>query len=183
MGSSTPCACVYTHGHTCWSVLSMSVWGFCHLPLSSPYIHTYMLECVICVCLRFLPSSFILSHPHLLNVFHNCQLLAQLFLQLLPGRNRHKDSWLGTIALIYPWLHPKRASLVAQTVKNLPEMQEIQVWSLGWEDPLEKGMAIHSSILAWRIPWTEESVRLQSMGSQRVGQNWVTNTYRPKKGT
>ena len=49
-----------------------------------------------------------------------------------------------------------RVSLVAQTVKNLPAMQETQVWSIGWEDPLEKGMATHSSILAWRIPWTEE---------------------------
>ena len=54
-------------------------------------------------------------------------------------------------------------------VKNLPAMQEIQVLSLGWEDPLEKGMATHSSILAWRIPWTEESGELQFMGSQRVG--------------
>ena len=56
--------------------------------------------------------------------------------------------------------------LVAQTVKNLPAMQETEVQSLGWEDPLEKGMAIHSSILAWRIPWTEEPGGLQSMRSQ-----------------
>ena len=54
-------------------------------------------------------------------------------------------------------------------VKNLPAMQKTQVQSLGWEDALEKGMATHSSILAWRIPWTEESGGLQSMGSQRVG--------------
>ena len=47
----------------------------------------------------------------------------------------------------------------------------MRVWSLGWEDPLEEGMATHSSILAWRIPWTEEPGRLQSMGSQRVGQD------------
>ena len=62
-----------------------------------------------------------------------------------------------------------RASLVAQTVKNLPEMQETWVQSLGWEDPLEDGMATHSTILAWRIPWKEEPGGLQSMGSQRVG--------------
>ena len=61
------------------------------------------------------------------------------------------------------------ASLVGQMVKNLPAMQKTQVQSLGWEDALEKGMATHSSILAWRIPWTEESGGLQSMGSQRVG--------------
>ena len=61
------------------------------------------------------------------------------------------------------------ASLMAQLVKNLPAMQEIQVRSLGWEDLLEKEMATHSSILAWRIPWTEDPGGLQSMGSQRVG--------------
>ena len=60
------------------------------------------------------------------------------------------------------------ASLVAQTVKNLPAMQETWVPSLGQEDPLETGMATSSSILAWRIPWTEEPGGLHSMGSQRV---------------
>ena len=63
------------------------------------------------------------------------------------------------------------ASLVAQMVKNLPATWETWVRSLGWEDPLEKEMASHSSILAWRIPWTEEPGRLQSMESQRVGHN------------
>ena len=57
---------------------------------------------------------------------------------------------------------------MAQTVKNLHAMQEAWVQSLGQEDPLEKGMTTHSSILAWRIPWTEKLGRLQSMGSQRV---------------
>ena len=61
------------------------------------------------------------------------------------------------------------ASLVAQRLKRLPGMQETQVQSLGQEAPLEKGMATHSSTLAWRIPWTEEPGRLQSMGLQRVG--------------
>ena len=61
------------------------------------------------------------------------------------------------------------ASLVAQTVKRLPAMPETQVQSLGWEDPLEKEMATHCSILAWRIPWMEDPGRLQSMGSQGVG--------------
>ena len=62
-----------------------------------------------------------------------------------------------------------RAYLVAQTVKNLPEMLETWVRSLGQEDPQEKGMAIHSSILDWRTPWTEELGGLQSMGLQRAG--------------
>ena len=70
------------------------------------------------------------------------------------------------VYLTSPYLN--RASLVAQTVKYLPAMQETQVQSLGWEDPLEKGMATHSSILVWRIPWAEEPGRLQSMGSQKV---------------
>ena len=61
------------------------------------------------------------------------------------------------------------ASLVAQRLKRLTPMQETQVRSLGREDPLEKEMATHSSILAWRISWTEEPGRLQSTGSQRVG--------------
>ena len=58
---------------------------------------------------------------------------------------------------------------MAQSIKSLPAMQETWVQSLGWEDPLEKEMATHSSILGWRTPWTEEPGGLQSMGSQRVG--------------
>ena len=70
---------------------------------------------------------------------------------------------------------------VAQTVKNLPTVQETWVQSLGQEGPLEKGMATHSSILAWRIPWTEKPGRLQSMGLQRVRHDWATNTFHFKK--
>ena len=69
-----------------------------------------------------------------------------------------------------------RASLMVQTVGNLPAMQESRVWSLGWENPLEKETATHSSILAWEIPWTEEPDGLQSMELQRVRHNWETNT-------
>ena len=64
-----------------------------------------------------------------------------------------------------------------QGVKNLPARQETQVWSLSQGGPLEKGMATHSSILAWRIPWTKECGQLQSMGPQRVGHDWVVNTH------
>ena len=63
---------------------------------------------------------------------------------------------------------------MAQMVKNLPAMRKTWLWSLGWEDPLENTMATHFSILAWRIPWTEEPGGLQSMGYQRVGHNWAT---------
>ena len=64
---------------------------------------------------------------------------------------------------------PRRASLVAQMVKSLTAVWETRVRFLCWEDPLEKEMATHSSILAWKIPWTEEPGRLQSMGLQRFG--------------
>ena len=67
------------------------------------------------------------------------------------------------------------SSLVAQTVKRLPTMQETRVWPLGQEDPLEKEMATHSSTLAWEVPWMEEPGGLQSMGSQRVRHDWVTS--------
>ena len=75
---------------------------------------------------------------------------------------------LAKSGLIVARLPSFLASLVAQTVKNLPAMWESWVQTLGWEDPLEKGMATHSSILAWRIPWTEEPCGLQSTGSQGV---------------
>ena len=72
------------------------------------------------------------------------------------------------------------ASLMARMVKilNLPAVRETQVLSLGWEGSPEMGMAPHSSILAWRIPWIEEPGGLQSMGSQRVGHDWAANTHR-----
>ena len=73
-----------------------------------------------------------------------------------------------------PW---NRASLLAQTVKNLPAIQETWVRAPGQEDPPEKGVAAHSSILAWRIPRTKEPGGLQSMGLQRMGHDWVNNTY------
>ena len=80
----------------------------------------------------------------------------------IPGSGTSAREGIG-YPLQYSW-----ASLVVQQVKNPPAMQETWVQSLGCEDPLEKGMATHSSILTWRIPWTEEPGGLQSMGSQRV---------------
>ena len=69
------------------------------------------------------------------------------------------------------------ASLMAQMVKHLPTMRETRVWSLGWEDSLEKERATHSSTLAWKIPWMEEPGRLQSMGLQGVGHDWATSPH------
>ena len=76
--------------------------------------------------------------------------------------------WICSQILLYDF-KAHALPLVAQRLKHLPVMWETQVRSLGQEDPLEKEMATHSSILAWRIPWTEEPGGLQSMGSQRVG--------------
>ena len=88
----------------------------------------------------------------------------------IPGLGRSAGEGIGH-PLQYSW-----ASLVAQLVKNPPATLETWVQSLGWEDPLERGKATHSSILAWRIPWT-----VQSMRSQRVRQDWVTfSLYRRK---
>ena len=77
--------------------------------------------------------------------------------------NKNVSHYIILFSNILSWVF-----LVAQMVKNLPAMQETRIPSLGGEDPLEKEMAAHSSILAWKIPWTEEPGRLQSMGSQRI---------------
>ena len=86
---------------------------------------------------------------------------------LIPGSGRSAEEGKG-YPLQYSWV-----SLVAQLVKNPPAMRETWIWSLGWEDPLEKGKATHSSILAWRIPWTE------STGLQRVRHTeWLSLHFR-----
>ena len=84
---------------------------------------------------------------------------------MIPGSGRSPGEGIG-FPLQYSW-----ASLVAQIVKTPPAMRETWVPSLGWEDPLEEEMTTHSSILAWRFPWTEEPGGLQSMRLQRVGHN------------
>ena len=89
-------------------------------------------------------------------------------LKILRGKAGMKQTKIscfsGTCVLVESDRHVNVASLVAQRAENLPIMRETWVPSPGWEDPLEKGMATHSSILAWRIPWTEEPGGLQSMG-------------------
>ena len=83
----------------------------------------------------------------------------------------------STYPFVFNWSIVDLGFLVAQTVKNLSAMQETLIWSVGWEDPLEKGMASHSSIPAWRIPRTQEPGRLSSMRSQRIKHDWVPNTH------
>ena len=99
--------------------------------------------------------------------------VAQLVEIHLQFRRPWFDSWVGKIPGRRDRLPTPifLASLVAQTVKNSPDMQEPLVQSLGWKGPLEKGMATSFSILAWRMPWIEEPGRLQSIGLQRVRHN------------
>ena len=115
-------------------------------------------------CVRLFVTPLIVAHQALLSMpFSRHEYLSRFPCPLsghLPYRGIEPES------LVSPAL--------AQTVKNLPSMCETWVWSLGWEDPLEKGMATQSSIPAWRIPWAEEPSRLQSTGLQRVGHDWVT---------
>ena len=85
--------------------------------------------------------------------------------QLVNNLPAMQKTWVRFLG----WEDPLEKGKAAQTVKRLPTMREAWVRSLSWEDPLEKEMATHSTTLAWKISWTEETGRLQSMGSQRVG--------------
>ena len=125
------------------------------------------------------PLSFLGLH-----IYFKLKVLFYIFAKTLGQRfDIFSSSWLRFVVSINHCCPSKEflpqwfASLVAQRLKCLPPTRETQVRSLGWEDPLEKEMAIHSSILAWRIPWTEKPSRLQSTGSQRVGHDWAASPY------
>ena len=83
-------------------------------------------------------------------------------------RAYHKTEHVNVIGKVFKFIFIPQSSLMVQTGKNLPAMQETWVHFLGWEDPLEKGMATHSSILAWEIPWTEDLVGYSPWGHKRV---------------
>ena len=106
--------------------------------------------------------------------------------ELCPRRGQCVNQWLRfwvTGSLMEGCTGTGGLLWLAQMVNNLPAMQKTWVRPLGWEDSLEKGMTTHSSILAWKIPWTEVLGGLLSMGSQRVGHDWVTNSnYLTGKG-
>ena len=112
-------------------------------------------------------DSITMLYINLLNNFtrKNTLILLHFNFKILLIYFKLEDNY----SVVGVWVNPRAcyAFLVAQMVKNLPAMQETHVPSLGWEDPLEKGMATHSSILAWRIPWTEEPGGLHPWGSQR----------------
>ena len=140
------------------------------------YIYIY-LKYKISLILAYVYSHETIIKVKIINVFISSKNFLVLFwssshLHLPTSRQSLSVTRVcvaKNLCLIFFW-----ASLVAQIVKNLPEMRETWIWSLDWEDPLEEGKATHSSILAWRIPWTEEPGGLQSVGLQRVGYDWVT---------
>ena len=101
-------------------------------------------------------------------------------LNISGGPNRAGDRGKGSVYCLSSALISEK-TLVVQTVKNLPAVQETRIWSLGQEDSLEKGTVTHSSILVWKIAWTEEPGGLQFMGLQRVRHDWVINTFKEKE--
>ena len=111
------------------------------------------------------------------NLSHSYTIITKEGKKSISHCNNNKYLGINLIFLLLQW-DEAGASLVVQMIKNLLSVQETQIWSLGQEDPLEKGMAIHPSILAWRISWRKEPLRPQSMGLQRVGHDWGTNTSR-----
>ena len=152
---SLPCFSLSTSS-TAWhpsSFLNRSVFGLSVIFISLPF-HSLFFYLFLSLLILWEPVCLI-SVSLLTNLGHSITSLVQESITSLVQK-----AW---------------AALVAQRLKRLPAMWETQVWSLGPEDPLEKEMATHSSILAWEIPSTEEPGGLQSMGSQRVGHNWATS--------
>ena len=138
-----------------WVDSSVYTSQFCFVLLAIEWFHFYCQS-----------PPFIRLHICSRSIFNLYLLKIFLFIFFNGGK------LLFSVVLMFKWhLSQPRTSLVAQTVKNLPEMQETLVRPLCWEDPLEKGMATHSSVLTWKIPWTEEPGRLQSVGSQGIGHN------------
>ena len=124
-------------------------------------------------------SELYISHYHWFQRKHHIHTITMITATIQNRKGEVHKTMEYTFPLSSPYLirgtvwicKYLQTSLVAQTVKRLSTIWETWVRSLGWEDPLEKEMAIHSRTIAWKIPWTEEPGRLQPMGSQRVGHN------------
>ena len=155
-----------------WTLLSRATWWFSQPGCLAPHSRV---SWEVCTRVKTAQRSSTLSDP---SVLPSPSQSPFLLISLLAGKYQvHFVYWpysllpwiSGTLIIILSHFSviSSKSTPVAQTVKNLPALQETWVWSLGWEDPPEKGMATHPSILGWRIPWTEELVGLQSMGLQR----------------
>ena len=180
---------VDTHQSACWPPISQGdISETCCTCESLLQVPTADLSYWVC-----LPSIASLGLPSLLSTWNSNSFYPTYYSQVLLGLAQAildfialtllRTLPLSLLMIKYPLTRPilflacYKSSLVAQTVKRLPKMQETQVQSLGWEDPLKNEMATHSSTLAWKIPWTEEPGRLQSMGSQRVRHDWETSLH------
>ena len=162
-------------------------------PLEQQYLQRHIYWCwgyTLCkeqwICIhRFVPLHIVFGNLRVGNLtqlynYHKRKTFRPNFWGFPSGLNGKESACNeGDLGLIprtgRPWL-PTPVSLGLPQVMNLPAMWETRVHSLGQEDPLEKGMATHSSILAWRIPWIEEPGGLQSLGSQRIKHDWATYT-------
>ena len=146
--------------------------------MPSSCLISMMLFFFLCFRFKLQPKTFLQFPFWFLNLgnkiyLHNFfKLILEIFFFYFSGGKLLYFNVYFKMPLVITW-----TSLVAQSVKNMPAVHETPVRSLGWEDSLEKEMATHSSILAWKISWTEEPGGLPSMGSQRVGHYWATNTY------
>ena len=162
------------------AVLALAI--YC-LPLFCFFLTVFIIHyfCLFLLCpywFSFVSASLLC----LLGPIHS--LFPQLFLVSSFVQSLSQDISESLCAFVYTVFSPDQLSesfplwgdfLTSQMVKNLPPVQETWVWSLGQDNPPEKGMATHSSLLAWKIPWTEEPGRLQSMVLQRVRHDWATN--------
>ena len=110
-------------------------------------------------------------------LFCDTNLLLEYFKPTHTHTHTHRNTYIYMYMCVHMCVYIYRAFLVAQTVNNLPAIQETWVQTLGWEDSVEKGMTTQCSILAWKMPWTEEPDGLLSMGLQRVRHNWATNAH------
>ena len=170
-----------------WPVsFSISLCSFlirpCQFLACVPSICVYMCVCV-CVCVLYLtlcdPMDCRLPGFSVHGIFQ-ARILVQVTISFYRGSSLPRDLVSCTGRQIITTAPPGKPvpniCVYMYLVKNPPTMQETWVWYLDQEDPLKRGIAIHSSILAWKIPWTESLLGVYPMGSQRVGQNWVSNT-------
>ena len=162
------CSNSYPLSHWCYPTISSSVTPFSssNVILPKPETHSFLLFPCFTSSRK---SSLTYSTFHLMSLTFTQLVLYHFHLfKRFSFQHIFKMKFFCIFSLSW-------ASQVAQMVKCLPAMRETRVQSLGWEDPLEKEMATHSSTPAWKIPWMEEPGRLQSTGSQRVGHDWVTS--------
>ena len=172
-----------------WGLLDQSLWRWClRVIVFKQHLQQFvsMLKCkrrtsfFLDWFVQQVPLHHSTRHTREFNKHSLITLCHGVAHKILTVAFAHRSYIAFFLSLLFHFYLHIWASLVAQTVKHLPTMWATWVRSLGQEDPLEKEMATHSRILAWKIPWTEDPGRLQSMGSQRVGYNWAISLHLSK---